>query len=73
MTISDRAVVEIKKSNTLIARLMILFDRGQNTIENWMTSKDVRLTTVDAVRVIGEESGLTEEEILEQETEAAAN
>jgi len=64
MTISDKAIMAIKGNNRLIARLMIAFDRGQNTIENWMASKDVRLTTPNAVRIISEESELTSEEIL---------
>lgn len=67
MTISDKAIAAIKNSNLIIGRLMILFDRGQNTIENWMSAKDIRLTTVDAVQIIADESGLSEGEILEDE------
>ncbi len=67
MVISDRAIREIKGNNRLIARLMIAFDRSQNTIENWMASKDVRLTTPTAVQIITEESKLSEAEILEIE------
>jgi hypothetical protein len=53
---------------------MIAFDRGQNTIENWMASKDIRLTTPTAVQIIREETGLQNEEILEEDkqTEPAA-
>jgi hypothetical protein len=67
MTISDKAIEAIKGNNKLIARLMISFDRGQNTIENWMASKDIRLTTPNAVSIIKEEAGLSDEEILESE------
>ena len=66
MTISDRAIAAIKANNKLMGRLMGAFDRGQNTIENWLSSKDVRLTTPTAVQIISEESGLTEGEILEE-------
>lgn len=66
--ISDKAIAVIKGNNRLIAKLMIAFDRGQNTIENWMSSKDVRLTTPIAVQAIMEESDLSESEILVQET-----
>ncbi|WEK33929.1 MAG: hypothetical protein P0Y53_15680 [Candidatus Pseudobacter hemicellulosilyticus] len=66
MTISDKAIREIKGNNRLIARLMIAFDRSQNTIENWMAAKDIRLTTPIAVQIIAEEAGLPENEILEQ-------
>jgi hypothetical protein len=64
MTISDKAIESIKKNNRLIGRLMIAFNRGQNTIENWMKDKDVRFTTPQAVQIIKEESGLNEDEIL---------
>jgi hypothetical protein len=67
MTISDRAIQAIKGNNKLIAALMTAFDRGQNTIENWMNDKDVRLTTPTAVKAIVEHSDLTESDILEQE------
>lgn len=65
--ISDKAIAAIKSSNKLMGRLMIAFDRGQNTIENWMASKDVRLTTPAAVQIISEESELANNEILEEE------
>lgn len=67
MQISDKAIAEIKASNRIIGRLMIAFNRGQNTIENWMASKDVRLTTPIAVQIIAEETGLSAGEILEDE------
>lgn len=64
--ISDKAIAAIKGSNRIIARLMIEFDRGQNTIENWMASKDVRLITPAAIQIIAEESGLAKDIILEE-------
>jgi len=67
--ISDMAILRIKGNNTLMGRLMIAFDRGQNTIENWMASKDIRLTTPLAVGIIAEETGLPESEILVEESE----
>lgn len=70
MTISDKAIAAIKGNNRLMARLMTAFDRGQNTIENWMGSKDIRLTTATAVQIFREETGLTDSEILEEEKEA---
>lgn len=66
--ISDKAIAAIKGNNRLIAKLMMGFDRGQNTIENWLISKDVRLTTPIAVQAIMEESDLAENEILVEET-----
>lgn len=72
MTVTDKAIEGIKGNNKLMGRLMIAFDRGQNTIENWMTSKDIRLTTPTAVQIIKEETGLTDTEILEEEQQEPA-
>jgi len=69
MTISNKAIQAMKGNNKLMAKMMLAFDRTQNTIENWMNDKDVRLTTPDAVKIISEETKLTESEILEEETE----
>lgn len=63
--ITDKAIMAIKGNNVLIGRLMIAHNRGQNTIENWMASKDSRLTLPVSVRIIHEESGLATDEILE--------
>lgn len=69
ITITDKAIGTIKSSNRIIGRLMGAFDRNQNTIINWISSKDIRLTTQTAVNIISEESGLTREEILEESNE----
>lgn len=71
MTISVKAIEAIKGNNRLMARLMMAFDRGQNTIENWMASKDIRLTTPTAVQIFREETDLTDSEILEDESAVA--
>lgn len=73
MQITNKAISGIKGNNKLIAKLMILFDKSQNSIENWIGLnkdgvKDIRLTTPDAVRIIAEETGLTPDEILEEDT-----
>ena len=67
MRISDKAITAIKGNNKLTGNLMMAFDRSQNTIENWLASNDVRLTTPTAVRIIKEHTGLLEEDILEDE------
>lgn len=67
MIITDKAIGKIKGNNILMGRLMIAFDRGQNTIENWMDSKDIRLTTPTAVQILMEETDLAYEDILETE------
>lgn len=68
MIISERALNVIKGNNRLIGRLMIAFNRSQNTIENWMAAKDVRLTTPIAVQIIAQESGLQDAEILVEDS-----
>lgn len=62
--ISEKAIAGLKKNHKAIARLMIAFNRGSQTIEDWMRSRDIRLTTAMAVQIISEETGLTEDEIL---------
>lgn len=68
LTITDAAIKGIKGNNKLIAHLMLAFDRSQNTIENWMAAKDVRLTTPTAVQIIARELKLTESEIIQRVT-----
>lgn len=68
MKISNTAIDAIKKNNRAIGRLMIAFDRGQRSMEKWFNRQDVRLTTPQAVSIIKEETGLTEDEILEPVT-----
>lgn len=65
MKISDKAVEAIRASNKLRGRLMGAFDRSYATIENWMLTKDVRLTAAEAVQIIQEETGLLVDEILD--------
>jgi hypothetical protein len=70
MTISDKAISAVRKSNAAMGRLMAHFDRVHQSIYNWLNSKDIRLTTPDAVRIIREETGLTDTEILEEDTKS---
>lgn len=64
--ISEKAINEIKNNNPVMGRLMGAFDKGQATIENWLKSKDIRLTTPLAVQIISEGTGLNPGEILEE-------
>jgi hypothetical protein len=67
MQITNKAISEIKSSNKLMGRLMAAFDRGQRSMEKWLESKDIRLTTPTAVLIIKEETGLDDSQILEEE------
>lgn len=64
MQISDVAIEEIKGNNKALGRLCVSFDKHMKTIELWLSQKDIRLTTPNAVDIIKAETGLTEEEIL---------
>ena len=72
MQISDKAVEAIRSNNTLMGKLMGAFDRGENTIQNWINAdpRDIRLTTPLAVQIIREETGMTDAEILEKKQTA---
>lgn len=67
-TITDNAASATRESNKAVGRLMDLFDKTQVTIWSWLEAKDIRLTTPDAVRIIGEETGLEDSQILEEDT-----
>ena len=68
--ISKQAIVKSKKNYRLFARLMMLFNVHQKTIEVWINTNDVRMTTPDAVRIMMEELELTREELLIEEAVA---
>lgn len=67
--ISDKAVDKIRGNNSCVARLMIAFNKHAMTIDRWLNSKDIRLTTPGAIQIIEEETELKREEILEECTE----
>lgn len=67
MILSSKALIEIK-SNTLAKNLLaVKMNRSVHTIEKWIKDNDIMLTTADALEVIKQETGLTDEEILEKE------
>lgn len=70
-TISNIAIEQIKDNRRVIGRLVSHFDKHYRTIELWIEKKDVMLTTPDAVTIISEETGLTQDQIL-QESKAVA-
>jgi hypothetical protein len=67
ITITDKAVSEGRKNNVLVGRLMSAYNKTQNTVWNWFDNKNPILTTPDAVRIIKEETGLSDQEILEED------
>lgn len=55
----------MRKDRNTRLKIALFFDKHPNTVDNWISNKDPMLTTPDAVRIISEETGLTQEEILE--------
>ena len=64
MQISELAELKIRGNNKAIGRLMQFFDKGERTILNWMERKDIRLTVPGCLKIIAEETGINENEIL---------
>jgi hypothetical protein len=71
MQISDIAVEKSKDNLAVIGRLMAAFKKHQYTIQRWFADKNPLLTTPDAVTIIKEETQLSEEEIVIDETQLA--
>lgn len=65
-TITDTAIAVIKGDRKIKGLLAIQFDKHYNTIENWIKNRDAMLTTPDAVRIISEETGLAQDQILRE-------
>lgn len=72
ITISNTAIEVIRKNRDTKMKLALAFKKHYNTIENWINNRDAMLTTPDAVQIISEETGLTQEEILEDGDKAVA-
>lgn len=73
MKITTTAIAAMKKNLRLRNRLALEMDKSAQTIERWIDVNESNgdLTTIKAIQVIREETGLADTEILE-ETEVAA-
>ena len=65
LIISQKAVDECRNSNKVIGPLMALFNKNSVTIQRWFDQKDIRLTNPSAVKIMVENTGLKDGEILE--------
>lgn len=70
MKLTDKAKTAINGSTRLKNRLALEFDCSVFTIKRWIDDDEVRLTAPDATRIIKEETGLTDAEILEEDEPA---
>ena len=68
-TISNDALDRIRNNNKVVARMSYHFDKTVNTIHNWIKNRDAMLTTPDALKIISEETGLEQDQILEHSEE----
>lgn len=63
--IKQELVGLIKKNWAINGKLVAAFNVHPRTIENWIISRDVRLTTPTAIKIIKEETGLEDNQIFE--------
>lgn len=65
MKLTQTAITLILGSNSLMGRLMGLFERSERTIQLMIEKNDPRLHTDAAVNTICEETGLLPNQVLE--------
>lgn len=71
MKIKQKVLIAIAESNQIKARLQSELDKSSFTIHRWITSNDDNLTKASALKIIREELGLTDAQILEEEKKVA--
>lgn len=66
MKLKEESIKVVKESRRCINRLAIVFDVHSATIERWLLENEEngRLTTIMAITIISEETGLNQSEIL---------
>ncbi len=60
-----------EKANTIKAEMIKANDKHPGTVQRWIDNNDEILTTAKNLKIISEELGLTQDEILETENKAA--
>jgi NAD kinase len=71
MKLTQKAIDAIKKNKRARARLQLDLDKSEYTINKYIAENDIMLTTAQALKVIREETGLDDSEVLELSIEAA--
>lgn len=71
MKLTNKAIAEIKTNRRLKNRLALDLEKSGYTVERWISENEDNgfLTTAKALQIIKEETGLTDDQILEEETE----
>ena len=55
----------IESNQKVIGRLMVLYNKSSFTISRWIKDKDMKLSAPASLEIIREETGLTDDQILE--------
>lgn len=72
MRIKKEVVKKIAANKGIIGRICAETGKAYPTILRWVDENDEGLTLASALKVIREELGLTDEQILEESTKSAA-
>lgn len=67
MELTSKALQIIKDSQRLKSLLALANDCSESTVNRWLATNDPMLTTAASLKVIREETGLTDKQILTQE------
>lgn len=62
--IQESVIQKIRKSKSCKLKLQIALDKSAPTIQRWLGTNDIKLTTSKALEVIRSEFKLTDKEIL---------
>jgi hypothetical protein len=71
MKLTQKAINAIRNNKRVRARLQLDLNRSEYTINRYIDDNDIMLTTAQALTVIREETGLSDDQILEKEPAVA--
>jgi hypothetical protein len=71
MKLTQKAINAIRNNKRVRARLQLDLNRSEYTINRYIDDNDIMLTTAQALTVIREEAGLSDDQILEKEPAVA--
>jgi hypothetical protein len=72
MKLTQKAIDNLRSNKRARARLQLSLNKSEYTINKYISDNDIMLTTAIALKVIREETGLDDSEILEDVSEFAA-
>lgn len=69
MKLTIKAIDAIRNNKRARARLQLDLNKSEFTINRYIADNDIMLTTAQALEVIRQETGLSDDQILEKEPE----